>query len=87
MEKVTAHLKKTWKVYLMSIWMIGVTGFLFYLKGEIQTIKQTSIKLSSDVGSIESILISTDGNVAETKKQVEDVASKMEVVHKRVMRR
>lgn len=87
MDQVLAHLKKTWKVYLMGIWMIGVSGFLYYLNGQIQTIRQANSKLSSDVDSIESILISTDGNVANIKKQVDDMAGKMENVHRRVMRR
>jgi hypothetical protein len=87
MEKVVLHIKKTWKAYVVGIWMIGVTGFLFYLSGETQAIKQASTQLNSNVGSIESILISTDNNVAEVKIQVEKVASQMKSVHKRVMRR
>lgn len=87
MDKVTTHLKKTWKVYLMGIWMLAVSGFLIYLNGQIQMINQANIKLSSDVDSIESVLISTDGNVSEVKKQVDDMAGKMENVHRRVMRR
>ena len=87
MDKVISHLKKTWKVYLMGIWMIGVSGFLYYLNGQIQAINQANVKLSSDVDSIESILISTDGNVAEVKKQVDGMSGKMENVYRRVMRR
>jgi hypothetical protein len=87
MENFVAHLKKEWKVYAMGIWMIGVTGFLYNLHGQLQAMKQTEIKLSSDVDSMESILISTDGNVAEMKKQVGDISSKVKTIHKRVMRR
>ena len=87
MSKVVAHLKKEWKVYVMAIWMIGVTGFLYHLNGQVQEVKQTSIKLSSDVDSIESIFISTDNNVADIKKQVEGMTSKVAIIHKRVMRR
>ena len=87
MQKVIAHLKKEWKVYVMAIWMIGVTGFLYHLNGQVQAIKQTSVKLSSDVDSIESILISTDSNVAEVKKQVGEISPKIKNIHKRVMRR
>lgn len=87
MQKVADHLKKEWKAYVMAIWMIGVSGFLYYLNGQIQAVKQTSMKLSSDVGSIESILISTDSNVAEVKTQVKDMTDKVAVIHKRVMRR
>jgi hypothetical protein len=87
MVKWVDHLKKEWKVYVVGIWMIGVTGFLFSLNGHVQVLKQNEIKLSSDVDSIESILISTDGNVAEVKKQVGDISSKVKTIHKRVMRR
>lgn len=87
MDKVIAHLKKTWKVYIMGLWMIGVSGFLYYQNGQIQMLNQATVKLNSDVDSIESILISTDGNVAEVKKQVDIMAGKMENVHQRVMRR
>jgi hypothetical protein len=87
MEKLVANLKKQWKVYVMAIWMMGVTGFLYHLNGQVQVVKQTSMKLSSDVDSIESIFISTDSNVAEVKKQVEDMSAKVAIIHKRVMRR
>jgi len=87
MESFVAHIKKEWKVYTMAIWMIGVTGFLFHLNGQVQVIKQTGIKLSSDVDSIESIFISTDNNVSDVKKQVEGMSSKVAIIHKRVMRR
>ena len=87
MENVVAHMKKEWKNYIMAIWMIGVAGFLYQLNGQIQAIRQTSMKLSSDVDSIESIFISTDNNVVEVKKQIEAMSSKVAVIHKRVMRR
>ena len=87
MENVVAHMKKEWKNYVMAIWMIGVTGFLYHLNEQILVIKQTSMKLSSDVDSIESIFISTDSNVAEVKKQVDEISTKVAVLHKRVMRR
>lgn len=87
MNKVITHLKKTWKVYIMGIWMIGVSGFLYYLNGQVRTLNQASLKLSSDVDSVESILIGTDGNVAAMKKKVDDMAAKMETVYLRVMRR
>ena len=87
MENVVTHMKKEWKNYVMAIWMIGVTGFLYHLNEQILVIKQTSMKLSSDVDSIESIFISTDSNVAEVKKQVDEISTKVAVLHKRVMRR
>lgn len=87
METAVAHIRKEWKVYVMAVWMIGVTGFLYHLNEQVREIKQTSIKLSSDVDAIESIFISTDNNVADVKKQVEGMSAKVAIIHKRVMRR
>lgn len=87
METAVAHIRKEWKVYVMAVWMIGVTSFLYHLNGQVREIKQTSIKLSSDVDAIESIFISTDNNVADVKKQVEGMSAKVAIIHKRVMRR
>ena len=87
METAVAHIRKEWKVYVMAVWMIGVTGFLYNLNEQVREIKQTSIKLSSDVDAIESIFISTDNNVADVKRQVEGMSAKVAIIHKRVMRR
>jgi len=87
MNEFVAHLKREWKLYLMAIWMIGVSGFLLYLNTVVQDVRQTCMKLNSDVGSIESILISTDGNVAEMKKKIDDMTARIAVIHNRVRRR
>lgn len=87
MERIVAHIKKKWKVYAMAIWMLGVTGYLFHLNGQIQAIQQTSMKLSSDVDSIESVIITTDASVQEIKKLSQAMSAKVANMHKRVMRR
>ena len=87
MNDIIAHLKKEWKRYIMALWMIAVTGFMVHLNNVVQDVKQTSIKVSSDVDSVESVLISTDANVAEMKKQVKEMSAKVSVIHNRVRRR
>ena len=86
MDNYTAHLKKEWRAYAMALWMIAVTGFLFYLNSAIQETRQASAKLISDVDSIESILISTDANVASMKKTVDEMSGKVDTIHLRVRR-
>ncbi|WP_155303543.1 hypothetical protein [Desulfosarcina widdelii] len=87
MDNFTAHVKREWKVYVMALWMIAVTGFLFYLNGTIQETRQACAKLISDVDSIESILISTDANVANIKEKVDEMAGKVNSIHQRIRRR
>ena len=87
MDKMIAHFKKTWKVYLMGIWMIGTSGYLFYLGEQIKTLNQINGKLISDVDSIESVLIGADGNISQMKETLIDMNGKMETVYRRVMRK
>lgn len=87
MDNFTAHMKIEWKVYVMALWMIAVTGFLIYLNGTIQETRQACAKLISDVDSIESILISTDANVAHIKEKVDEMSGKVNTIHQRIRRR
>ena len=87
MNNLIAGIKKEWRVAIMAIWMVGVTGYFIYLNGMMQSIRQTANKLSSDLDSVESILISTDNNVNEIKKQVNDMAAKVTVIQQRARRR
>ena len=87
MDKRIVHLRKEWKAYVMAIWMIGVVMFLFHLQGRIAMLQKTCQKIMSSVDSTESILISTDQNVAHIKAQVDEMVPKIDNVHSRVMRR
>lgn len=87
MDKAVAYIKKNWKTIIMAVWMIGITGCLYHLNAQARSLRQLNMKLNSNVDSIESILISTDSNVAEVKKQVEEMSSRVAVIHQRVMRR
>ncbi len=87
MENLAANLKRHWRTYGVALWMIGVTGFLIYQNIEVRTLKHTGLKLVSDVDTIESVLISTDSNVSQMKKTVDDMSTKVATVHKRVKRR
>lgn len=87
MDNLITGIKKEWRVAIMAIWMIGVVGYLIYLNGVMQSIRQTAIKLSSDLDSVESILISTDNNVSEIKKQINDMAAKVTIIQQRARRR
>ena len=87
MEDIIDHLKRTWKIYVIAIWMIGVTVFLSVLNDKLNALQDATLKLNSDVDSVESILVSTDSNVAETKKAVDEMIPQVVSIHKRVMRR
>ncbi|GAB6908161.1 hypothetical protein JCM12296A_40000 [Desulfosarcina cetonica] len=87
MDKLIQHLKKEWKVYAMAIWMAGITVYLVCLQNRIEMLQNTCLKIHSIVDATENILISTDSNVAQTKKQIDEMMPKIDNVHARVMRR
>ena len=87
MGNLIANLKKHWRTYCVALWMIAVTGFFIHLNVKVCTLEQTSMKLVSDVDTIESVLISTDNNISQMKKTVDEMSPKLATVHKRVKRR
>ena len=87
MHSVAERIKNEWKTLVVAVWMIGVTAYLVYMNAMVQDLTRTAAKLTSDVGSIESILISTDGNVSEMKQRLDAMSAKVDIVHQRVRRR
>jgi peptidoglycan hydrolase CwlO-like protein len=87
MQSLAARIKNEWKAIGLAVWMIAVSGYLLYLNSAVQDIRQMTSKLSSDVDSVESILISTDNNVAEMKKRIDEMSAKVDILHKRIRRR
>jgi hypothetical protein len=87
MQNLAARIRKEWTVIVLAVWMIAVSGYMVYLNSVVQEIRQMAVKLSSDVDSVESILISTDNTVTEMKKRVDEMSAKVAIIHKRMRRR
>ena len=87
MQNPAARIKNEWKAIVLAVWMIAVSGYLIYLNSTVQELRQVALKLSSDVDSVESILISTDNNVTDIKKRVDEMSAKVDILHKRIRRR
>lgn len=80
-------LKKEWKFVLMIVWLLGITVFLFSLKGQISQMQRQGNKLSSTLDSVESVVISTDSNVESVTKKLDGVESNVSYIVQRVRRR
>ncbi len=87
MHSLAARIKNEWKAIVVAVWMIAFSGYLLYLNSTVREISQMTSKLSSDVDSVESILISTDNNVSEMKKRIDEMSTKVDILHKRIRRR
>lgn len=83
MENLITRIKQEWGIYILAVWMIGLTGYLIYLNGVLHSIQRMGMKLNSDIESMTGIVISTDSNVTEIRKQVDDMAAKVTLIQQR----
>jgi hypothetical protein len=80
-------LKKEWRTLLMIVWLLGITIFLFTLKGQINEIQRRNAKIASTLDSVESIVITTDSSVENMAKKVDGVESNVSYIVQKVRRR
>ena len=80
-------LKKEWKTLLLVIWMIGITYFLFAVNGRLNGMQLEDAQLMSTLDSVESVVLSTDNNIADMSKKIDGINSNVEFVVTKVRRR
>jgi hypothetical protein len=79
-------LKKEWKTILFILWLIGITIFLFSMNSRLGQLNVKNAKMASTIDSIESLVISTDANVADASKKVEAIGSNVSFIVQKVRR-
>ena len=80
-------LKKEWKTLLLVIWLIGITYFLFVINGQLNGMQREDAQLRSTLDSVESVVLSTDNNIADMGKKIDGINSNVEFVVTKVRRR
>ena len=80
-------LKKEWKTLLLIIWLIGISYFLFAVKGQLNGMQRDDAQLRSTLDSVESVVLSTDNNIADMGKKIDGINSNVEFVVTKVRRR
>ncbi len=79
--------KKEWKAILISIWLVVITFVLFNINGQLGRMQETNKKVASTLDTVESVVISTDANVAQTATKVGKMESNTDYLVKRLRRR
>lgn len=88
MEQVVKdRVKKEWKTWVVAVWMVVVTGFLFYINTKIDSLGDTDESIVSNIDSIESIIISTDAATADISKKVNEIEKDVTFIVRKVKRR
>ncbi len=82
-----AFLKKEWKTVLVSTWLVFITIFLFVISSRIERLQAASDKISATLGSVESVVITTDSGVSGMSRKVEDIDSNVGFIVQKVRRR
>ncbi len=87
MENSTKTFKRDWASYVLIVLMVGAILFLVKLNGMLNELKEVNQKILSNLDSVESIVISTDSNVAEITKQMDGVKSNVVYIVRKIKRR
>lgn len=80
-------LKKEWKAILIGIWLVIITLCIFRTGSQLNRLNETTARVKSTLDSVESIAISTDGNVIQMSKKVGTVESNTNYLVQRLKRR
>jgi len=80
-------LKKEWKTLLIVLWLILITYLMFTLNGQLTDLNRQGLQVLSTLDSVESVVISTDANIADMGKKIDGINSNVEFVVSKVRRR
>ncbi len=80
-------LQKEWKTWAVAIWMVAVTGFLFYINVKIDRLKATDEFIVSNIDSIESVVINNDATIIEISKSIKAMEPNIIYIRNKVRRR
>jgi len=80
-------LKKEWKTLLIGFWLIMITYFLIALNSQLSNLNRQGVQVLSTLDSVESVVISTDANIADIGKKIDGINSNVEFVVSKVRRR
>lgn len=79
--------KKEWKAILIGIWLVIVTLCIIRMGSQLNRLNETTDRVASTLDSVESIAISTDGNVIQMSKKVGAVESNTSYLVQRLKKR
>jgi hypothetical protein len=86
MESVRSNLRYEWKKYLIALWMIGITAFVFQMDMKVRNLVTRVQNIDATMGSIEGIVSGSDYTLGNIEKKVVELEKSVSIISKRVKR-
>jgi len=80
-------LKKEWKTFLIAAWLMLITFFLVFINAKVSGIEQKSIRLSSTLDSVESVVLASDDGLNQISKKVQTMDSSLGFIVEKLRRK
>ena len=86
MESIRSNLHYEWKKYLIALWMICITAFVFHMDMKVRQLVTKVQKIDATMGSIEGIVIGSDYTLGNIEKKVIALEKSLSIISRRVKR-
>ena len=86
MESVKSNLRYEWKKYLIALWMIGITAFVFHMDTKVRQLVTKVQNIDATMGSIEGIVSGSDYTLGIIEKKVVALEKSVYTISRRVKR-
>jgi hypothetical protein len=86
MESVRSNLRYEWKIYLIALWMICITAFVFHMDMKVRQLVTKVQNIDATMGSIEGIVIGSDYTLGNIEKKVVALEKSVSLISSRVKR-
>lgn len=84
MESVRSNLRYEWIKYLIALWMIIITAFVFHMDMKVRQLVTKVQKIDATMGSIEGIVIGSDYTLGNIEKKVVELEKSVSLISRRV---
>lgn len=84
MESVRSNLRYEWKKYLIALWMICITAFVFHMDMKIRSLVTRVQNINATMGSIEGIVSGSDYTLGNIEKKVAALEKSVSIISRRV---
>jgi hypothetical protein len=86
MESVRSNLRYEWKKYLIALWMICITAFVFHMDMKVRDLVTRVQNINATMGSIEGIVSGSDYTLGNLEKEVVALEKSVSIISRRVNR-
>jgi len=86
MESARSNLRYEWKKYVVALWMIGITVFVFQIDTKVRSLVDRIHTIASTVESVEGLVSGSDYTLGTIEQQVAALEKSVSVISRKVKR-